>query len=141
MTHDRTNEAQQYAETIADEVRDLNLALSGGEEAREALERLEMIDRAEAEGDWFAVWMDEVALDVSVRVDVRGVDRGANVVVLRTVGGPRCEILWDKFDGALVEVVAFWGSDRGYVRLDVPNLAAHFEELVNVYSFAYESSV
>jgi len=31
-----TNEAQKYAETIAEEVRDLDKALTGGEEAAEA---------------------------------------------------------------------------------------------------------
>lgn len=132
-----TNEAQKYAETIAEEVRDLDKALSGSDEAAEALARLEMNDRDEAEGDWFGLWLNETALDVSVRVDVRGLDKGATVIVLRTAGGPRCEIVWDSHDGSNVEVLAWWGSDVGRVRLTVSNLVASFEELLTVYDRTY----
>jgi len=134
-----TNEAQKYAETIAEEVRDLDKALSGGEEAAEALARLEMNDREDAEGQWFGLWLNETALDVSVRVDVRGLDKGATIIVLRTAGGPRCEITWDSHDSSNVEVLAWWASDFGRVRLTVPNLVAAFEELLAVHDFAFNS--
>jgi len=134
-----TNEAQKYAETIAGEVRDLDQALSGGEGADEALARLEMNDREEAEGQWFGLWLNETALDVSVRVDVRGIDRGATIIVLRTAGGPRCEITWDSHDASNVEVLSWWASDFGRVRLTVPNLAASFEELLAAHDFAYRA--
>lgn len=134
-----TNEAQKYAETIADEVRALDKALSGGDEAAQALVDLEMNDREDAEGQWFGLWLNETALDVSVRVDVRGLDKGASVIVLRTSGGPRCEITWDSHDASNVEVLAWWASDFGRVRLTVPNLVAAFEELLAVHDFAYRA--
>lgn len=135
----KDNQAQEYAETIAREVRDLEEVLSGGEGAAEALVRLEMNDREDAEGQWFGLWLNETALDVSVRVDVRGLDKGATVIVLRTVGGPRCEITWDSHDASNVEVLAWWASDFGRVRLTVPNLVAAFEELLAVHDFAFRS--
>jgi len=135
----KDNQAQEYAETIAREVRDLEEVLSGGEGAAEALVRLEMNDREDAEGQWFGLWLNETALDVSVRVDVRGLDKGATIIVLRTVGGPRCEITWDSHDSSNVEVLAWWASDFGRVRLTVPNLVAAFEELLAVHDFAFNS--
>jgi len=135
----KDNQAQEYAETIAREVRDLEEVLSGGEEAAEALVRLEMNDREDAEGQWFGLWLNETALDVSVRVDVRGLDKGATIIVLRTVGGPRCEITWDSHDSSNVEVLAWWASDFGRVRLTVPNLVAAFGELLAVHDFAFNS--
>lgn len=132
----KDNQAQEYAETIAREVRDLEEVLSGGEGAAEALVRLEMNDREDAEGQWFGLWLNETALDVSVRVDVRGPGNGATIIVLRTVGGPRCEITWDSNDASNVEVLAWWASDFGRVRLTVPNLVAAFEELLAGYDFS-----
>lgn len=125
-----TNEAQKYAENIADEVRNLEIALSGGDDARDAIAALEMTDRDDYEGDWFGLWLNETALDLSVRTDVRGPDHGTTVIVLRTTGGPRCEVVWDDHDGHNVEILAWWGSDFGRVRLTVPEVCAHFEELI-----------
>ena len=130
----KTNEAQTYAKHIADEVRALEVALSGGEEVAEALKLLEMTDREDAEGDWFGLWLNETVLDVSVRVDVRGPDYGTTVIVLRTCGGPRCEVVWDSHDGQNAEILAWWGSDFGRVRVTVPNVVSRFEELVSAYS-------
>jgi len=127
-----TNEAQKYAAGIADEVRALDKALAGGEEAAQALVDLEMTDREDAEGDWFGLWLNESALDVSVRVDTRGHDWGATVIVLRTVGGPRCEVVWDSHDASNVEVLAWWGSELGRKRITVDHVAARFEELVEL---------
>jgi len=127
-----TNEAQKYAEGIADEVRALDKALAGGDEAAQALVDLEMTDREDAEGDWFGLWLNESALDVSVRVDTRGHDWGATVIVLRTVGGPRCEVVWDSHDASNVEVLAWWGRDIGRERITVDHIAARFEELVEL---------
>lgn len=127
-----TNEAQKYAENIADEVRALDKALSGGDEAAQALVDLEMSDREDAEGDWFGLWLNETALDVSVRVDTRGHEHGATVIVLRTVGGPRCEIVWDDHDAWNVEVLAWWGHDFGRERITVEHVATRFEELVEL---------
>lgn len=127
-----TNEAQKYAAGIADEVRALDKALAGGEEAAQALVDLEMTDREDAEGDWFGLWLNESALDVSVRVDTRGPDWGATVIVLRTVGGPRCEVVWDSHDASNVEVLAWWGSELGRKRITVDHVAARFEELVEL---------
>lgn len=129
---DKKNEAQEYARRIADEIRALDVALEGGEGAADALKSLEMEDRDDAEGDWFGLWLNETALDLSVKVDVRGYARGgASVEVLRTCGGPRCEITWDSNDGANVEVRVWDGPDFGRVRLTLDNLAARFEELVS----------
>jgi len=127
------NEAQEYAQHIADEVRALDAALSGGEGAADALKSLEMDDLVDHGEDPFSLWVNETVLDVSVRVDVRGYDHGATVIVLRTCGGPRCEVAWDSHDGPNVEVFAWWGHDQGRVRLYVPNLVARFDELAGLH--------
>lgn len=126
-----TNEAQQYAETISEEVSSLEIVLRGDEADgyADALSRLEMTDREDAEGDYFGLWATETLLDVSVRVDLRGSDYGTTIVMLRTVGGPRCEIIRDSHDGDAVEVLSWSGSEMGRVRLTVPNFVAKLEDL------------
>mgnify|MGYP003349551019 CR=1 FL=1 len=124
------NQAQEYAETIAAEMRNLETVLSGSdaEGYAEALAALGMNDRQEAEGDWFGLWATETALDLSVRVDTRGREYGTTVIVLRTVGGPRCEIVWDSHDASNVEVLCWWSSEIGRVRLTLPNFSARLED-------------
>lgn len=127
------NEAQEYAETIAREVRALETALRGrgADGYQEAIEALEISDDDESV---FHSWLNEIALDVSVRVDVRGADHGFTVIVLRTVGGPRCEVVFDSHDGNTIEVLAWWSGEVGRVRLGCASLAECMRDLVGVYA-------
>lgn len=126
-----SDDAQNYAELISQEVSALETVLRGpnAEGYAEALARLEMTDREDAEGDYFGLWATETLLDVSVRVDLRGSDYGTTIILLRTVGGPRCEIVRDSHDGDAVEVLSWSGSEMGRVRLTVPDFVAKLEDL------------
>lgn len=127
------NEAQEYAEAIAQEMRDLESVLSpaiaGDERRAKALAALEM---DETEEDFFGLWINQVALDLSVRVDVRGSDYGISVIISRTLGGPRCDVEWDSLDGDWIEVRAWFGSDQGSAKLPAPSFVEEIRKIATV---------
>lgn len=127
-----TNEAQKYSETIAQEVNNLETVAKGpdADGYEDALAALEMDDRDELDGDPVGLWMTETPLDFSVRVDTRGPGHGYSIVLLRTTGGPHCEIRHDSNDGENVEIVTWWASDFGRVRVTAPNLLEMMRQLV-----------
>lgn len=127
-----TNEAQQYAEVIADELRELEAALEA------------FID----DGADFAVFDGTTFEDVSEVVghyvnfcalaveDVTAATYGADayvqrraVEVTRTVGGPGCFVTFNG-DGTAV-VRAFWGTDRGRVTVRAEYADAELWELMD----------
>lgn len=128
------NEAQDYAQLIADEVRNLETVASGpdsdGYEA--ALAALEL-SPDDVWSDPIGAWMSDTALDFSVKIDSRGIDHGWSVTVLRTTGGPHCEVVHDSNHGTHVEVVCYWGGDYGRVMLSARNLTAMLEEIAHSY--------
>ena len=123
------SDAQNYSESIAGEIENLEIVSQGpdADGYEDALRELELFGRDE---DPIGLWMTETPLDFSVRVDTRGRDHGYSVVILRTTGGPRCEIVYDSHDGYNVEVLTWWGSDFGRVRLTAPYFVEMLEQLV-----------
>jgi hypothetical protein len=123
-------EAQDYAEVIAEEVRELEAAL-------EALLD-DGADEADFDGvtftdafDVIAYYLDACALSVadvtetSYASGTRSVTRRA-VEVTRTVGGPGCYVTFDGNGTATVRV--YLGSDRGRVSVYAPGVDAELWE-------------
>lgn len=103
------NDAQQYAEAIADE-------LAAIEDSRDE-------DGNEYDTPYEAVqaWAEGAVLDMRVtRVAPGGhVDR---VEITRTIGGPGCWL--DARGDGTVRIEAAWGSDRGGITVDAPTVDA-----------------
>ncbi len=124
------NDAQQYAETIAEELRQLNDALAGPDSpALTALFGDYDEEELFSEMSVLSEYLNRYALDLSVRRDTRGPDYGCTIEVTRTIGGPGCWIRRDTADGDTVEVLAVWGWDRATVLLSLGNVAAWLDEL------------
>lgn len=127
-----TNEAQRYAEVIADELRELEAALEAFID--------DGADSAEFDGTTFedvnevvAHYVNFCALAVEdVTAATYGADAYAQrraVEVTRTVGGPGCFVTFNG-DGTAV-VRANWGTDRGRVRLRAEYADAELWELMD----------
>lgn len=128
------NDSETYSRTIADELIALDTVLgaSDPDEIAEALAVLEMDTDLDA-GDAFTVYLNETALDVSVKLDTRGADYGSRVEILRTCGGPHCEITRDTNDGTALTVTTHYGTDTYHHRINLDNLADWLDELAGAY--------
>ena len=72
-------------------------------------------------------WLNETCLDLKVlRTDNREQTR---IEILRTCGGPRCEITRDSNDGQVIAVTTYDGSDQATIRNTYPNLSAYLDEI------------
>lgn len=119
-----TNHAYDYSHTIAEEVLALDTILSSTDpdEIAEALATLEL-DPDTDPTDAAYVWINETALDVAILADTRGTDHGARIEILRTCGGPHCQINRDTNNGTVVEIVSHWGTDNYTHRINVDSFA------------------
>jgi hypothetical protein len=129
--------AHQYAETIAAELVALDDVLQGppDDEAaaatyRAALDQLEWSHDTDP-ADALMGYLNETCLDVSIRRDIRGSDYEATIELLRTCGGPRCDIRRDTYDGAALTVEVFYGSDQATRRIYLPTLAEALDQLAD----------
>lgn len=130
------NMAQEYAETIREELRAWErlhqiwqaghdpetaaemLGQDGGTLARQAREELDGVggwETIDDHGSVASVYTDHYALDAWTvahhRYDTD--PEPVAVVILRTVGGPNCHISADLNDPGSVEVLTWWGGDTG----------------------------
>lgn len=142
MTTTHTNSAQTYSETIADELHALEIVAGGApygyyddrpdyddDEAaayRAALAALE-IDYSQAD-DALATYLNETALELTVLMD-RKTGR-ARIEILRTCGGPRCEITRDThYDGEQITVTTWDHPNTASVTVWAPTVAAYLDEI------------
>ena len=139
-----TNTAQEYAENIAQELRELETVATGapygfepddsttddetGAEYRQALTDLEMEHDTENPLD---TWLNETALDLAILVDTRGGEFGAKIEILRTCGGPTCYILRDTNAGDSIVIHVSDGHQQHYKTVYLANVANYLDELVN----------
>ena len=141
MTTTETNSAQTYSETIADELRALEIVTAGApygyyddrpdyddDDAaayRAALATLE-IDYSQAD-DALSTYLNETALDLSI---LRNSTGRARIEILRTCGGPRCEITRDThYDGEQLTVTTWDTPNTASVTVWAPTLAAYLDEI------------
>jgi hypothetical protein len=127
------NDAQQYAETIANELRQLDDVLRDPDGALLTELFGDYNEEDLTSGmDVLAQYLNQYACDLSVRRDTRGADYGSTIEITRTIGGPGCWVRRDTEDGATIEVVAAWGSSRGHVTLWLYTLAGWLDELASI---------
>ena len=132
-----TNDAQNYSATISEEVEALEQLFSDpfGEERETLLTELGLdhLEPTDNGHDIIAVWLNETVLDVSVQIDTRKDTVNGRVVLLRTVGGPRCEVVREYGNGKAVEVLTWSSGEFGRVVLYVDCLSAYFDELIETH--------
>lgn len=129
-----TNTARDYCRGIARELDALefilttagNLDPATAEDIAAAYAELE---QENTNDDYEAplTWLNNSCLDFKVlRTDDREQTR---VEILRTCGGPHCEITRDSNDGQVIAVTTYDGSDQATIRNQYPNLSAYLDEI------------
>jgi hypothetical protein len=108
-------------------------ATNGADDIRESLATLGLEwpddDGADIVGDY----LNNTCLDVEVWRKV-GDTYGTNrIEILRTCGGPRCDILRDGSDGSIVEIRVYSGSDSHTLRVNAGTLADYLDEMAGCY--------
>lgn len=137
--------AHEYAETIREELEALNTVLSGppndynpdadpmdddpgAADYRYALDVLGSNYDADP-ADVFYAYLNETALDLAIRKDVRGADYETTVEILRTCGGPHCDITRNTHDGTAVTITVYWGGEECTRRIYLQDVAAALDEI------------
>lgn len=136
MNTETTNPAEDYSRTIADELIALDTLLtwrSDDEEKLEALQLLEMDPDTDPD-DAISIYLNETALDLSIRRDTRGSEHPATIEILRTCGGPHCDIKRDTNDGTAIEVTTYDGQHRYTHRIYLPALSDYLDQIADQYA-------
>lgn len=72
-------------------------------------------------------WINETLLDFKIlRTDDRNQTR---IEMLRTCGGPHCEITRDSNDGQVIAITTYDGTQQATIRNQYPNLSAYLDEI------------
>jgi hypothetical protein len=130
MTTNRNyDEARRYSTGIADEIKALEqlLTTDDPDEVAAALAELELehVEQDEA----LITYLNETALDLNCYRSHKANTYELRTVILRTCGGPRCEITRDSNDGHQVEVTTWELGDNYTYRVTAPNLAEQLDQL------------
>jgi hypothetical protein len=83
--------------------------------------------------DIVSEYLNNTCLDLTVLKAVNGDRDATRVEILRTCGGPRCDITRDSNDGTVVEISVHDGQFHSVVRVNVPTLAAGLDDLAGEY--------
>ena len=152
---EQKNDAYDYALLIKREIIALETLLENGQAIADDLERVRDGDAPEMDSDTLEEcaaaqdelgleeWPDDYAdilpnylnntcLDMTVLRAVNGSDR-ARIELLRTCGGPRCDIYRDTNDGDMVEIAVHSGGDSSTLRVSVSNVAAALDAIGECY--------
>jgi hypothetical protein len=128
------NNARNYTGSITDELRMLNAALQSPDNLQPLFGDDYDADELNNELSVLIEYLNAYALDVSVRIDTRGIDRGATVIITRTVGGPNLYIERDTNDGEYITVSAYAGGDSHTGRVSFPAVSGWLDELAESYA-------
>lgn len=120
--------AQEYCATIAEELQHLTTAIEPDTEEQriKALAALEMTHVEP--GDELVTWLNEHCLEIINHYDMGGDPTG--YVILRTVGGPRCEIRREIEDGEAFYIDTWDGHEYHSHRFHSQALAFNLDELL-----------
>jgi len=138
-----SSDAQEYAEVIAQEVRDLEEALAeayryafDGEGEPPTFDGDTFTDPYEVITYYFDACALEV-LDVTARswTALHRPGERRYVEVLRTFGGPNCRVYFEEVANVTVRV--YWGSDEGVARVFAPRAVAEVWEHADAIAEAY----
>ena len=98
------------------------------EEVSSALSALEIEWPDDESADIVGDYLNNTCLDVEVWRKVGVMSDGVTrLEILRTCGGPRCDILRDSADGSIVEVRVYSGSDSHTLRVHAATLADYLD--------------
>jgi hypothetical protein len=129
-----TNTARDYCRNIGRELDALDFILTAGhdlddETAAAYAEAISELD-ADIELDAYDIvnqYLNETALEMKIlRTDDHQQTR---VEILRTCGGPHCEITRDSNDGYIVAVTTYDGHDQATIRNSYRELANYLDEI------------
>jgi hypothetical protein len=146
------NDAYEYALLIKRELIALETLLENWPEIEDDGERVRNGDTPEMEDDLLAecvaaqnelgfdewpedvvsTYLNETCLELTV-LRATGHNDRARIEILRTCGGPRCDITRDTNGGDTVEIVVHDGRDSSTVRVSVANFAATLDDLAGCY--------
>ena len=112
---------------------DANLSESALDDVKESLIALELEWPDDDGADIVGTYLNESCLDVDVWRKVSSNDNSSKVEILRTCGGPRCDILRDSEDGSAVEIRVYSGSESYTLRVSTNMLADYLDELAGAY--------
>jgi hypothetical protein len=129
-----TNTARDYCRGIARELDALEFILTTAGDldpatAEDIAAAYAELGQENTNDDYEAplTWLNESCLDLKVlRTDDREQTR---IEILRTCGGPHCEITRDSNDGQIIAVTTYDGSDQATIRNTYPNLSAYLDEI------------
>jgi hypothetical protein len=140
MNTTETNQAYDYAllirrelvalETVADSWESIvtewdDMTDEDREELRQALAELELERPTDSDMNPIMDYLDNV-LEIQV---LRGNNDRARIEILRTCGGPRCDITRDTNDGTVIEISVHDGSDHSVIRVNLPTVANYLDML------------
>lgn len=129
-----TNTARDYCRNIGRELDALDFILTAGhdldnETAAAYAEAISELN-ADIELDAYDIvnqYLNETALEMKIlRTDDHQQTR---VEILRTCGGPHCEITRDSNDGHIVAVTTYDGHDQATIRNSYRSLAHYLDEI------------
>lgn len=127
------DEARQYSTGIANEIKALETLCTldpnddnDTDEIAATLATLEMDHVTQNEA--LDTYLNETALEINYYRSHQADTYNLRTVILRTCGGPRCEITRDSNDGHQIEVTT-WELDENYTyRVTAPNLAGILDD-------------
>lgn len=134
MTNQTTNTALDYCRSIQCELDALETILNcdtkwhtGDDELlAEAYKELEFENTGEPIEAIYQ-WINETLLEFKIlRTDNRSQTR---VEMLRTCGGPRCEITRDSNDGQVISITTYDGTDQATTRNTYPHLSQFIDDI------------
>ena len=127
------DEARAYSTSIANEVKALEqlLTTDDPDDVAAALAELEL-DHVE-QYDALSTYLNETALEIVHYYAGDDDDEPrTRTVILRTCGGPRCEITRESYDGQQIEVTTYVLDECYTYRVTAPALAEQLDELAQV---------
>lgn len=136
MTTTTTNPAENYSRSIAEELIALDTLLdwqSDDDDRAQAFQTLEM-DPDTDPADAINIYLNETALDLAIRRDTRGSEYPATIEILRTCGGPHCDIIRDTNDGIAIEVTTYDTPHRYTHRIYLSALSDHLDQIADEYA-------
>tara|TARA_R110000868_G_scaffold77431_4_gene221685 strand:- start:559 stop:969 length:411 start_codon:yes stop_codon:yes gene_type:complete len=134
MNTTTTNTAQDYSRAIAQELDALEFILTTAGDldpatAEDIAAAYAELNQENTNDDYEAplTWLNESCLDLKVlRTDNREQTR---VEILRTCGGPHCEITRDSNDGQVIAITTYDGTEQATIRNQYPNLSTYLDEI------------
>ena len=134
MTTQTTNSAREYCHAIECELialenlLDCEAVRTDDDDARllEAYAELEFENTGDA-ADAIHQWITETLLEFKIlRTDDRNQTR---VEMLRTCGGPHCEITRDSNDGQVIAITTYDGTQQATTRNTYPHLSQFIDDI------------